>query len=634
MNSVLLQPGKLLLPLMLVMAIAICVGCKRTSRSGRQIAPATQEETKAKEPRETTRAPTEAVATEVAGKPPTDSIPLDAVELPGNALVEEAGASTWASEEYAQTIGDLLNQLRPWIARLDAPQTATAFVDSNVAVGSLRPKTLSPVFQDTSFEVRRPANMDATPPRHGTESLRQELRLLGSDLDAKSVQLEQKVVSITIQQQGVTTRSLVHLSGQAPQGRLQINVGWECLWRQERDEFWLTSIRTTDYEEVLARGSLFSDCTLSVLGGTDYWRTILSRSTDYWLDRLETKYGLDPAAWHGMAIGDVNNDGFEDVYVCQAGGIPNGLLLQNPDGTVREVASAAGVDLYDQSQSALLVDLDNDGDQDLAVAISMGIALFANDGQGKFSAQTAKLMPEGMPYSLSAADYDADGDLDLYVCCYSKRKRELNHRFLGRPIPYHDANNGARNALLHNHGEWRFQDVTQRVGLSDNNNRFSFAASWEDYDNDGDLDLYVANDYGRNNLYRFDDGRFQDVASQAGVEDMSAGMSVSWGDVDNDGWMDLYVSNMFSSAGNRIAYQRQFKPGVDAVTLSGYQRHARGNSLFRNSGQGEFRDVSESAHVTMGRWAWGSTFVDLNNDGLKDLLVSNGFLTQDQPDDL
>jgi hypothetical protein len=144
----------------------------------------------------------------------------------------------------------------------------------------------------------------------------------------------------------------------------------------------------------------------------------------------------------------------------------------------------------------------------------------------------------------------------------------------------------------------------------------------------------VANDYGRNNLYRNDEGDFTDVASQAGVEDMAAGMSVSWGDVDNDGWMDLYVSNMFSSAGNRVSYQRKFQPRADAATRVALQRHARGNSLFAGDRSGNFRDISEAAGVTMGRWAWGSTLADLNNDGLQDIVVANGFLTQEFPDDL
>ena len=152
-------------------------------------------------------------------------------------------------------------------------------------------------------------------------------------------------------------------------------------------------------------------------------------------------------------------------------------------------------------------------------------------------------------------------------------------------------------------------------------------------DRDGDPDLYVANDFGRNNLYRNDGGRFRDVAAEMGVEDMSAGMGVTWGDFNNDGAADLYVSNMFSSAGNRIAYQRQFRNGPVEANAP-FQRHARGNTLFENTGDGTFKDVSIEAGVTMGRWAWGSHFADLNNDGWEDLYVANGFFTTEDTGDL
>jgi hypothetical protein len=91
---------------------------------------------------------------------------------------------------------------------------------------------------------------------------------------------------------------------------------------------------------------------------------------------------------------------------------------------------------------------------------------------------------------------------------------------------------------------------------------------------------------------------------------------------------------MWSSAGNRIAYQRQFRDGAEALSRASFQRHARGNSLFLNAGPGAFHDVSEPAGVTMGRWAWGSRFVDLNNDGWEDLVVANGYITQSDPGDL
>ena len=205
---------------------------------------------------------------------------------------------------------------------------------------------------------------------------------------------------------------------------------------------------------------------------------------------------------------------------------------------------------------------------------------------------------------------------------------------MGEPMPYYDANNGGRNTLLRNDGSFRFSDVTQQTGLEQNNTRYSLAVSWEDYDNDGDLDLYVANDYGRNCLYRNDGGRFVNVAQQLGVEDMSAGMSICWGDYNHDGWMDMYVANMFSAAGNRITFQRQFKSSVDPTVRKAFQRHARGNTLFENDGKGGFRDVSVQAGVTMGRWAFGSRFVDLNNDGWDDLVVANGFISADDSGDL
>ena len=188
--------------------------------------------------------------------------------------------------------------------------------------------------------------------------------------------------------------------------------------------------------------------------------------------------------------------------------------------------------------------------------------------------------------------------------------------------------------LLRNDGNWEFNEVTEETGLNQNNDRFSFAAVWEDYDNDGDLDLYVANDYGRNNLYRQENGRFRDVADALGVEDMASGMSVSWGDYNRDGRMDLYVSNMFSAAGNRITYQRQFQTGVEEAVRGIFRRHARGNTLFEAVGDGEFRDVSVERNVTMGRWAWASSFVDLNNDAWQDLVVANGFITAEDSGDL
>ena len=179
-----------------------------------------------------------------------------------------------------------------------------------------------------------------------------------------------------------------------------------------------------------------------------------------------------------------------------------------------------------------------------------------------------------------------------------------------------------------------FDDVTEAVGLNKNNSRFTMAAAWEDLDSDGDADLYVANDFGRNCWYRNDQGQFNDFASDANVEDIASGMSVSFGDFNHDGQFDIYVSNMFSTAGQRTTTQNQYKKSFDSTDLSKLQRLARGNTLFRKSHDQTFTDVSLDANVNMGRWAWGSMFVDVDNDSWDDLLVANGFLTTSDTGDM
>jgi len=376
-----------------------------------------------------------------------------------------------------------------------------------------------------------------------------------------------------------------------------------------------------------------------VVGRDPAFQNQLAHGLDHWLARLDTRVGLKVGGWNGLAVGDANGDGMEDLYVCQSGGLPNRLFLARADGTAGDVATAAGVDWLETSRGALFIDLDNDGDQDLVVSVAEGLVIQENDGSGRFTMRSAEVLPFAVPYSLAAADYDQDGDLDIFAACYDRRGHVDRNVALARPVPYQDATNGGRNSLLRNDGEFRFRHVTQRVGLDANNTRYSYAAAWADYDRDGDLDLYVANDFGRNNLYRQDKVRdqirFTDVAESSGTLDIAAGMSTAWGDYDNDGFFDIYVSNMFSSAGNRIAKQARFLANEDTTTRDLFVRHARGNSLFHNLGPGKgFEDVSVSAAVTQGRWAWGSAFADFNNDGWQDLIVANGFITQEDTGDL
>ena len=384
------------------------------------------------------------------------------------------------------------------------------------------------------------------------------------------------------------------------------------------------------------RKTWFSDCTKAVLGKNESFESQFLYGEEHWLRRIEKIHHMVDVERCGMAVGDVNGDGLEDVYLCQGGGLPNLLFVQNSDGTATDQSAPSGSDWLDHTNSALLVDLNNDGDQDLVLAIPSRVLVMENDSTGIFKLATEIPTDDEDTEALSAVDFDGDGDVDLYVCTYyatdEARADESRRSFL-----YHDANNGGANLLLRNDStaaaQWRFTDVTVAVGLDVSNRRFSLAAAWEDYGNDGDPDLYVANDYGQNCLYRNDDAHFIDVAAEVGVVDHGSGMSVSWGDFDHDGFMDLYVANMFSSAGSRITRHAMFRPGMDEATRQLYQRFAKGNSLFKNEG-GQFREISDEASVEMGRWAWSSPFVDLNNDGWEDLLVANGYFTTENSHDL
>lgn len=413
---------------------------------------------------------------------------------------------------------------------------------------------------------------------------------------------------------------------------LEIHATWLCEWQMDTP-LKLTGITLESYKESLVhKAPLFSDVTASVI--PDYQSPQIQGGIEHWSQHI-TRYGdLFQTGHHGLAVGDVNGDGRDDLYVCDGGSLPNRLYVQQPDGTTRERAHEANVDLLEDSRGALLIDLDNDGDQDLVVCTIAMLAIFENDSTGKFTLRGGH---PGAPFagSISASDPDSDGDLDIYLCVYEGNERDRTQRGFqsSSPYPFHDATNGGRNILLENIGNFSFVDATERFGLDLNNSRWSFAASWDDLDRDGDPDLYVANDFGRNNLYRNDNGHFTDIAAEAAVEDMAAGMSVAWGDFNRDAKPDLYVGNMFSSAGRRISQQEDFVQGRSAATLLGTQRMARGNSLFAG-GDNTFQDVSETAGVTMGRWAWSSAFADIDNDGWEDLLIANGYLTNRRDDDL
>lgn len=443
-----------------------------------------------------------------------------------------------------------------------------------------------------------------------------------------------KIVRVQMDQRATTI--LLEYFSQGEEGSVELHAKWEAHWSTDPTPK-LLRLRTISYERsksTAAGGTVFSDRTAAAFAGDSAYTSQLLTGHGRWLEQSQNTRYFAILGTPGIALGDVNNDGREDFYLCQEWGLPNRLFVSQPNGTMRDQSGAAGVDFLEDSRSALILDFDNDGDQDLAVAVIGGIVLCANDGTGRFRVKDMLRTSEDL-MSLSAADIDQDGLLDIYACAYYAQTQTAEVRGLPNTSDFvlHDANDGGRNMLLRNCGGWKFKDVTAKYGLDSNNSRYSFAASWEDFDNDGDVDLYVANDYGRDTFFRNEDGRFVDASKDARAESAAGGMGLGWGDYDRDGWMDLFVSNMFSSAGNRIAYQPEFKPNQEEARTR-LQRFARGNTLLRNNGGKVFESKSKFAGVEMGRWAWGAAFADIDNDGWLDIVVPNGYVTTADTGDL
>ena len=427
------------------------------------------------------------------------------------------------------------------------------------------------------------------------------------------------------------TVDAARLVGKRKDNAREQRVGsWRTQWEQSQSTGWRV-LRWEFSEEALSRiaGPAFIDITSRVLGQTDSYKVQLLHGTDYWRTVLDGACGIDVYGNNGLAVGDFDDDGLDDLYVCQPSGLPNRLYRNRGDGTFEDVTDKAGVGVLDNTSCALFADFENKGLQDLLVVCDSGPLLFLNQGDGKYSVKRDAFKfaqsPQGSFTHAAIADYDNDGCLDIYFCVYNYYLGLDQYRY---PVPYFDAHNGPPNFLFHNAGNATFEDRTAAAGLNADNDRYSFACAWGDYNGNGWPDLYIANDFGRSNLYRNNgDGTFTSISSEAGVEDVGAGMSACWCDFDNHGKQDIYVANMWSAAGLRVSQQDRFHQNEPESIRALYRRHARGNSLYRNQGNGKFQNVSQQTHADVGRWAWSSDAWDFDHDGYPDLYIANGYVS-------
>ena len=549
------------------------------------------------------------------------------------------GADEYITEKYAFEIMQLLGE---WSLALKTMPPAlaslTKFLDPAIAAASLLPTQEIAQRSGNGIEVFRrrfPRNVLSGRERflHEIESYLSpmsrvetaEFEIVGIEETANS----SAEFDIDIRYDLVGTRKDL--------AREQRVGHWLTCWSRDEAKGWRV-VRWQATEETLARARepIFIDVTARAFGQTASYKDQMLRGVDHWRTVLDGASGIDVYGNSGLAVGDFDNDGLDDLYVCQPAGLPNRLYRNRGDGTFEDVTEQSGVGVLDDTACALFADFENKGAQDLLVVCAGGPLLFLNQGSGKFSLKPDAFKfarpPQGTFTHAAIADYDRDGRLDIYFCLYSYYVGLDQYHY---PVPYFDARNGPPNFLLHNEGNATFTDRTEAAGLNVENDRYSFACAWGDLKADGSPDLYVANDFGRSNLYRNNgDGTFTAISSEAGVEDAGAGMSACWFDFDNDGNQDIYVANMWSAAGQRVSEQKIFHEADPENIRALYRRHARGNSLYRNQGNGKFQNISVRTGVEMGRWAWSSDAWDFDHDGYPDLYIANGYISGPDPRDL
>jgi len=358
---------------------------------------------------------------------------------------------------------------------------------------------------------------------------------------------------------------------------------------------------------------------------------------------------LDSTFQHpGLSVVDYNKDGWDDLYLMGRWGA-NQMFRNNADGTFTDVAKEIGLDIKGLCNCATFADFDNDGDPDVFIGRSLERSLYLVNEGGRYIDMTKEACGSLlMPYlvsTISAVDYNQDGLLDVYLGLYgppqkSNSPEEWANRFFPKkmaqeilkrlPQSHRYINRlGPPNLLLVNRGKGHFSVAPESREIAEWHS--TYQSVWSDFDQDGDQDVYICNDFAPDHLYRnegprgsSDDPRFVDVTKELAGESMQGfGMGASWGDYDRDGRLDLYVSNMFSKAGRRITRSIE---GLDPrVPYS-----ARGNLLFRNKSSG-FEQVagvdSESINVAKVGWAYGAQFVDVDNDGWLDIYSASGFYT-------
>ena len=473
------------------------------------------------------------------------------------------------------------------------------------------PQKISERMNDAGTQVSRYIQSDSAPVFKNKRAFEQfVVNAMVPLADCKDIKVNLRLENLNIVGNKVQTTVLAVAAGTRPQtkegrdssGKRQLAIQSTAIWQMTwtnvssgNDKFRLDKITTSAAEIVslnLNSPRLFVDCSASILADCKSLNDQLAFGLDQWASKLP---GIDVSGKQGIAIGDVNGDRLDDIYVCQPRGLPNLLLVQNKDATAKDNGADSHTDLLDESRAALFIDIDNDGDQDLAVATTEALVLFSNDGKGRFQLEN-ELPIARRGVSLSAADFDSDGDLDLFVC--RTIEQEFGNRLADRV--------GGSSILLRNNEAFQFSRVDLDTGLPEGAKFCSRAAVWHDRDLDGDQDLDVASEEWGALAFDNVDGKLLRVPSDSSETLGSVIGSLSIGDFNGDGRSDLFVANRSKGSESFVRFGSQDN-GISPFYLR--------KPFFSN------------------QFATASAVLDVNNDGRDDLFIGNGNYTRIARDD-
>jgi hypothetical protein len=396
------------------------------------------------------------------------------------------------------------------------------------------------------------------------------------------------------------------------------------------DTSWL-DMRAEQQENAISGSQVFHDFSLTdnnVESGIDFKYNVVN-------DASVSYKGVHYDHGSGVAVADVDGDGYSDIYFPNQVG-ENGLWLNNGDGTFTDATAASGVGIADRiSVGAAFADVDNDGDVDLFVTtVKGGNVLFENDGSGNFKDISALAGVGHVGHSSGAVffDYDNDGLLDLYVTnigMYTSDEIGSDGAYVGFEDAFEGHTKPERtegSILYHNLGENKFADVTVEMGIE--NDRWSGDATPIDANNDGWVDLYVLSMQGLDGYYENQAGEgFVDKTAEVFPRSSWGAMGVQVFDFDNDGDQDIFVTDMHSDMAEQVLpILSEEKRKADMVRNESFHQDGGnaiwGNSFFRNEGDGSFTEVSDEVNAE-NFWPWGLSAGDLNADGAQDVFIAS-----------